>query len=504
MNNMNNMNNMNKKIYIIGLGAGSIDALTLQAYRLLQQGYPLYLRTERHPVIDLLKQEQITYSSFDYIYDRASNFDEVYAQIVDKLIEYAHSSETAIIYAVPGHPMVAERSVKQVRAKAAEQQINIEMVSSSSFLDDMFSTLDVDPNEGFILLDGLDFNQTLLDSRMHTIITQVYSQDVASEVKLILMDYYPENTIATVIRAAGVKDMEQKWQLPIYELDRIKEIDHLTAIYIPKGTQTEQYKSFGKLVEIVGQLRAPDGCPWDQEQTHESLRGYLIEETYEVLDAIDAGDMDNLAEELGDILLHIIMHALIAYEEGEFSIYDVIENISQKMVRRHPHVFTDMNVDSVTQVLDNWEDIKRQEKQDKLAKDDKHLDDDKPKSILHGIPRGLPMLMYAYKQQKKAAKVGFDWDDEQPVWDKIQEELLELKAASNHSQQTDELGDLLYAVVNLARFMDINPELALRNTCQKFERRFQYIEQAVIDNGLTFDDVDLDWMERHWQAAKKL
>jgi len=497
------MHKKDKKIYIIGLGAGSIDALTLQAYRLLKQGYPLYLRTERHPVVELLKTEQIAYTSFDYIYDQADNFDQVYAEIVDKLIEYVNSAKTAIIYAVPGHPMVAERSVKQIRAKAAEQQIDIEMVSSSSFLDDMFSTLDVDPNEGFILLDGLDFSQTMLDSRMHTIITQVYSQEVASDVKLILMDYYPENTLVTVIQAAGVKDMEQKWQIPIYELDRIKEIDHLTAIYIPKGTQAEQYKSFGKLLEIVKKLRDPDGCPWDQEQTHESLRGYLIEETYEVLDAIDNGDMDNLAEELGDILLHIVMHALIADEEGEFSIYNVIENISQKMVRRHPHVFADINVDSVTQVLDNWEDIKRQEKEDKLAKGDKHIDD-KQAGILDGIPSGLPMLMYAYKQQKKAAKVGFDWDDEQPVWDKIQEEIIELKAASNHTQQIDELGDLLYAVVNLARFKGINPELALRNTCQKFERRFQYIEQTVIDKGLTFDDVDLDWMERHWQAAKKL
>ncbi|OEF95761.1 nucleoside triphosphate pyrophosphohydrolase [Desulfuribacillus alkaliarsenatis] len=488
---------MERKLYIMGLGAGSLDALTLQAYRLLQKGYPIYLRTERHPVVELLNQERLAYKSFDYVYDEAENFDQVYVEIVQQLLNITMNSTTPIIYAVPGHPMVAERSVKQLREQAKSSGIEIELVSSSSFLDDMFNSLCIDPNEGFILLDGLDFDETLLDSRMHVIITQVYNQEVMSEAKLALMEYYPEDTMVTVIKAAGVKDLERIWTIPIYEIDHINDIDHLTALYIPKGSQLIQQKSFGQLVDIVKRLRGPDGCPWDQEQTHDSLRGYLIEETYEVLEAIDSGDVDNLMEELGDLLLHVVMHAQIAKDEGEFSIYQVIETIARKMIRRHPHVFQGDKVENVEQVLENWDDIKKQEKACKQA-------GEQVESILDGIPKGLPMLMYAYKQQKKAAKVGFDWDLESQVWDKLHEELKELEEAETTAQKTDELGDALYAIVNLARFMEIDPEQALHNTCRKFEHRFRYIEEQLKKEGLSFKDVDLEWMETQWQNAKKV
>lgn len=492
---------MSSKIYIMGLGAGAVDSLTLQAYRLLKMGYPVFLRTERHPVVDMLREDGIEFTSFDWIYDEAESFEVVYSEIVERLLEDVQAASTPVIYAVPGHPMVAERSVKLLREKATSVGIELEMVSSSSFLDDMFSSLSIDPNDGFLLLDGLALDDVMLDNRMHIIITQVYSQEIASEVKLILMDYYPNDTPITVIRAAGVKGQECIWEVPLFEIDRIKEIDHLTALYIPKGSELSQFKSFGKLVEIVRRLRGPGGCPWDQEQTHESIRSYLVEETYEVLEAIENGDMSNLAEELGDLLLHVVMHAQIAKDEGEFSIYQVIESISEKMVRRHPHVFGGDTVGNVDQVLSNWEEIKKQEKGNK---EPFHQVEESTKSILDGIPKGLPMLMYAYKQQKKAAKVGFDWDETAQVWDKVNEEIEELKEAASMESRSEELGDLLYAVVNLARFMGVEPEEALQKTCRKFEKRFRFIEQQLKEKGLTFAEVNLEWMENHWKKAKNV
>lgn len=485
----------------MGLGAGAVDSLTLQAYRLLKKGYPVFLRTERHPVVDMLREEGIAFSSFDSIYDKSESFDEVYHEIVESLLASVQGASLPVIYAVPGHPMVAERSVKLLREKATAMGLELEMISSSSFLDDMFSSLSIDPNDGFLLLDGLTLDDVMLDNRMHIIITQVYSQEVASEVKLVLMDYYPADTLITVIRAAGVKGQERIWTVPLFEIDRIKEIDHLTALYIPKGEEQTQFKSFGKLVEIVRRLRGPGGCPWDQEQTHESIRSYLIEETYEVLEAIEKGDMDNLAEELGDLLLHVVMHAQIAKDEGEFSIYQVIEAISEKMVRRHPHVFGGDSVENVDQVLSNWDEIKKQEKGNK---EPFHREDETTVSILDGIPRGLPMLMYAYKQQKKAAKVGFDWDETTQVWDKLYEEIGELKEADSKESRSEELGDLLYAVVNLARFMGVEPEEALQKTCRKFEKRFRFIEQQLKEKGLSFSEVNLEWMENHWKKAKNV
>lgn len=508
-----------KTIYILGLGAGSVDALTLEAYRLLKGDYPIFLRTDHHPVISLLEEEGITYESFDYIYEEAENFDQVYADIVSRLLVEIEKSETGIIYAVPGHPMVAERSVKMLRKQVEELGHTIKMVASSSFLDDIFSTLDIDPNDGFMLLDGLDLKLSALDSRLHTIISQVYSREVASEVKLLLMEYYPEDHPLIVIQAAGVPGLERRWEIPLYELDFIDEIDHLTALYLEPAPNLK--RSFGAFVEIVESLRAPGGCPWDQEQTHMSLRAQMIEEVYEVIQAIEADDMDNLAEELGDVLLHVVMNSVIASEGGDFHIYNVIEGISEKMIRRHPHVFGTDEIMTSDEVLVKWEEIKAAEKADRLEKSVQEEDisqsgqshnrvgglvesGDELQSVLSDIPDQLPALIHSYKQQKKAAKLGFDWDDIKDIWAKVEEEINELRVAETEEDKLEELGDSLFALVNLARAMKINPELALRQSNQKFARRFAYIENKVREAGLSFDQVDLAWMDQYWEEAKKL
>ncbi|MGI6605229.1 MAG: nucleoside triphosphate pyrophosphohydrolase [bacterium] len=251
------------------------------------------------------------------------------------------------------------------------------------------------------------------------------------------------------------------------------------------------------LVEVMAKLRGPTGCPWDKEQDHASLRRYLIEECYEVIEAIDAHDMNNLREELGDLLLQVVFHARLAEEAGAFDINDVVQGIVKKMIRRHPHVFGETEVGSSAEVLVNWQEIKKQEKEEAGKK----------AAILDGVPRGLPALLRAYKIQGRAARVGFDWPDANGAWEKVDEEISELKAAverGNHDAVSEELGDLIFAVVNVARFLQVEPELALTATTRKFEERFAFIEQAAAASGRSAADLSLAEMDNLWEKAKDL
>ncbi len=256
----------------------------------------------------------------------------------------------------------------------------------------------------------------------------------------------------------------------------------------------EKYE-FSDLVDIMKLLRSEQGCPWDREQTHESLKKYLIEETYEVLEAIDMNDKDKLCEELGDLLLQIIFHAQIAAEEGRFDINDVITGISRKMVSRHTHVFGQDKAETPDQVVENWEAIKKKEKGMNSQTE-----------VLKSVPSNLPALMRSYKVQQKAAQVGFDWDNIDDAFNKVLEEIHEFKdvyKSKNVARITDELGDVLFAIVNVSRFLNIQPELALTNTVNKFIRRFEYIETESAKAGKKLTDMKLEEMDELWNAAKK-
>ena len=250
------------------------------------------------------------------------------------------------------------------------------------------------------------------------------------------------------------------------------------------------------LVSIMEKLRSREGCPWDREQDHQTLKPYLIEESYEVLEALEEGDMDLLEEELGDLLLQIVFHSQIASESGYFNITDVITGICSKLISRHPHVFGDLRVDTADKVLINWEEIKREEKEEKSYTES-----------LMRVPKQLPALMKSYKIQGKAAKVGFDWDNVHGAMEKVSEELQELKLAlesNNEQNMNEEIGDLLFAVVNVARFLEIRPELALNNTIEKFIRRFNYIERSAEENGDNLQEMTLEEMDNLWNLAKKI
>jgi tetrapyrrole methylase family protein / MazG family protein len=262
---------------------------------------------------------------------------------------------------------------------------------------------------------------------------------------------------------------------------------------------------FERLVALQKRLRAPNGCPWDREQTHSTLRTYLIEEAYEVLDALETGDDSKFAEEMGDLLLQIVFHSQIATEEGRFTISDVIREIHEKMVRRHPHVFGTKRAKDTAEVLKNWEQIKARERREKSGESEKP-DCEDAASLLDGVPRGLPGTLEGLQLTKKAARIGFDWRDAQGIFDKIREECAELQHVLEHQDERrteEEVGDLLFAAVNLARFLRVDPEIALKNANTKFAQRFRAMEQLAAQSGRPLEKVPREEMESFWEAAKR-
>jgi tetrapyrrole methylase family protein/MazG family protein len=313
---------------------------------------------------------------------------------------------------------------------------------------------------------------------------------VAAELKMTLTAVYPDEHPVKLVHAAGTAD-ELIEDLPLYAIDRSQHIGLLTSLYLPPLDEGASFESFQ---EVIAHLRAPDGCPWDREQTHQSLRTHLIEEAYEALAALDAEDPAKMAEEFGDLLLQIVLHAQIASEAGEFGMADILKGIHDKLVRRHPHVFGDVEVDGVGRVLVNWERLKEKERQD---------NGEAAKGLLDGVPLSLPALIQAQEYQDRARRVGFDWPEIDGVLDKIREEIEDVKRSENIEELSAELGDLFFALVNLARWKKVDAESALRGTNLKFKQRFGHVERGAKAQGRALADLSLDEMEALWQAGKQ-
>lgn len=476
---------------IMGLGPGAYEALTIGALKELKNNKNIYFRTEKHPTVDFLKDEGIKFESYDHAYEKYDSFDDVYKYIAEDLITKIKDDED-LIYAVPGHPLVAEKSVVNLIELCKENNIQYEVLPAVSFVDAMMEALQVDPIEGVKIIDAFDMKNQILDKRVGTIITQVYNNFIASEVKLRLLEGYEDDTEIIFVRAAGVEGLESIRKIPLYELDWQEDIDYLTSIYIPKDLGNK--KDFQDLLDIIETLRNPGGCPWDREQTHESLKSALLEECYEVIDAIENKDEDALIEELGDVLLQVVFHASIGKEDGYFDIMDVIGGISNKMINRHPHVFGNEEANTSEQVLVNWDEIKKEEKGIKTLTEE-----------MQNIAKSLPATTRAFKVQKKAKKVGFDWDDVNCAMDKVKEELNEIKEVYNCEDKSiieGEVGDLLFACINVARFLEVDGELALDKTIKKFIKRFSYIENEAIKNNKNLKDMTLEEMDKLWEEAK--
>lgn len=479
-------------ITILGLGAGELDQLTMGVYRKIKEADHMFVRTKEHPVIEELEKEAIKYTAFDNVYEAHDTFEIVYETIANTLLEQAKGAE--IIYAVPGHPLVAERTVQLLLEKGEAANIEVRIEGGQSFLDPMFASLKIDPIEGFQLIDATSFERGQLELRQHLIFCQVYDAFVASDVKLTLMEILPDDYEVYIVTAAGTS-FEQVKKVSLYMLDHETELNNLTSVYVPPVKERASlYQQFDVLRAIIADLRGPNGCPWDKKQTHQSLKKYLIEEAYEVLEAIDEEDDDHLVEELGDILLQVMLHAQIGEDEGWFSIDDIIRTLAEKMVRRHPHVFGDTDVNNADEVIANWEEIKKQEKG--FVKE----------SVLAGIPKSLPQLMRAYEIQKKVGKVGFDWVDVQPMIEKALEEWQEFQQEvvnMDEKKMLGEFGDLLFAFVNIARHYKLDPEEALRSTNEKFMDRFLYMEAKVAEMNKEMQDLSLEQLDILWEEAKQ-
>ena len=348
------------KITIVGLGSGDISSISLKAYRILTSSDNIFLRTENHPVVDSLVEDGMNYRSFDYIYDKSDDFESCYDEISNIIISESQSDD--VVYAVPGHPCVAEKSVERLVRLSREKGIETEIISSTSFLDDMFVFLEFDPSKGFTLVDALDFNEKKIGLCNSLVFTQVYDRFIASELKLKLMDIIADDTDIIIFKAAGIKSLEKKISLKLYELDRYDfEFDHLSSVFVP-FPYAEKNQSMSGFVETIEVLRGENGCPWDREQTRESLMPQFYEELDEFRDAVRNNDIDNIIEELGDLLLHIVLQAQIGKEEELFDIDDIINGINEKIIRRHPHVFGEEEAFTKEDVNIIWERIKKEEK----------------------------------------------------------------------------------------------------------------------------------------------
>ncbi|WKY47342.1 nucleoside triphosphate pyrophosphohydrolase [Eubacteriaceae bacterium ES3] len=479
-------------IDIVGLGPGDPGQMTLKTLELLENEADNFLRTAVHPTVSFLELKGITYKSFDYLYEAESAFEHVYEQISDHLIKVAKTID--IVYAVPGNPLFGEETVVKLTEKAKQQGITYTIHPGVSFVDVTMNALEFDPVAGLKIIDA--FNLNGLECSGNLLITQVYNRHMASEVKLELMKIFdPEKRVALLINA-GIPEMEKSIEIPLYELDRVEEVNHLTSLFVP----AEENTGFVGVFEIVNKLLSEEGCPWDKQQTPESLRPYLIEEAYEVIDAIDKEDSENLAEELGDVLFQIVFHAILGEKKGQFNIHEVLSGINEKMIRRHPHVFLSQEEIEAKEVEVNWEAIKRAEKGLDQVDSVHEISDGFKK-----VPDSFPALMQAQKIQKKAAKVGFDWQKKQDALTKLTEEIEEFTMAvsqNDTSNMEEELGDLLFSMVNVARLYQINAEFALRKATKKFVARFKEMEKLARQEEKNFQDCDFETMNRFWNASK--
>ncbi len=487
---------MTSSITLMGLGPGDPNLLTIEAQQLLESSSEIYLRTIRHPVVEAFPRS-LQVHSFDSLYENLPSFDEVYKSIVEQILELGKRPQ-GVLYAVPGHPFVAEATCPEIVHRAQVDGLSIRIIEGLSFIEPTLTALGVDPLPHLAILDALELanhHVPLFPPDAPVLIAQIYSSEVANEVKLTLMENYPDEHPVRLVHAAGTARVNVE-ELPLYAIDQARSTGLLTSLYVPP---LESGTSFEAFQEIIAHLRAPDGCPWDREQTHQSLRTNLLEETYEALEALDADDPEMMREEFGDLLLQLTLHAQIANEYGEFNFTQVIKQIYEKIIRRHPHVFGDWKVTGVENVLQNWEKLKAEERHEE------HRGNGEPeKGLLDGVAHALPALSQAEEIQRRAARVGFDWPDTRGVVDKIDEECHELLNAEDLASRADELGDLLFSVVNLARRFEIDAESALRETNNKFRSRFAHIEKAARAQGKAISDLSLDEMEYFWQQAKKL
>jgi tetrapyrrole methylase family protein/MazG family protein len=483
---------MTARVVIVGLGPGPRNTVTQATLEAIERIDVQFVRTKRHPTADLMPRA----TSFDSLYDTLPTFEDVYREITEAVVAAA-LQHGEVLYAVPGSPLILESSVAQLRA---DSRIEVHVLPALSFLDLAWEALGIDPvNAGVRLIDGHRFALEASGERGPLLVAQVHADWVLSDVKLS-HESANGNEPVVLLHHLGLPDQRVEhttWQ----ELDRVLPADHLTTLYIPQMAEPVAGE-LARLHQLARTLR--EQCPWDREQTHDSLIKHLIEETYEVVDAIEALDADDPAtdeafiEELGDLLYQVEFHATIAEQQGRFSMADVARSIHDKLVRRHPHVFGDVVANSANDVVQTWDEVKREEKKSV---------DGAASSTFTGVAKSGPSLQYATKIQKRAADVGFDWPNADGAFEKIIEESAEIRqaVALNSDPETVrmELGDLLFSVVNLSRHLGHDAEQALRGASDKFRHRFEQVEQLALSRDIDLASAPLEQLDALWDEVKK-
>lgn len=464
---------------ITGLGSGILDHISVGAFRAFAEADAVVLQTDRLPCAAELRRTARGFYTLDRFFEDAEDFDALYESVADFIVKL--SADQNVVFGVIGG------IYQNGFLRALAEKTAFETIPGACFTCEALSFSGQYAPGPLLCAAARDLSALHPDASCGLVVTEIDNQLIASDVKLFLTEYYEDATPAVWVCGSSSKTF------PLYELDRQTDFGLGAALVLPplSGVARTRY-TFGDLLDIMDRLRGPGGCPWDLEQTHETLRQYVLEEAYEVADAVDRQDPAALADELGDLLLQVVFHAQIGKQRGDFNITDVISNICAKMIARHPHIFGEIRVRSSEDVLVNWEAIKRSEKG--IGSHTQAMED---------IPMGMSALMRASKIQKKASGAGFDWNSAADAFQKVLEEAREFEEAIHSGVMADaekEGGDLLFAAVNVLRLLNINPETALLRTNGKFIDRFRFVEQKA---GRDMEKMTLAQLDELWEEAKR-
>ncbi len=486
---------MAPRVVVVGLGPAGADLLLPAARAALERSATRFVRTARHPAVEELARQGIELTSLDAEYDAATEIDEAYRAIVRRVVEAADAAADhgPVAYAVPGNPVVAERTVELLHDAARSGTIALEIVPGLSFAELAWARLGVDPMQGARVVDGHALDGRALDGRAldgdgPLLIAQCDSELVLSDVKLALLERLDPTTPVTVLQRLGLPG-ESVRTVRLVELDRVVEPDHLTSLFVdaPGGGAAREV---ARLLALAERLRRPEGCPWDAEQTHHSVTRYLLEEAYEVVEAVEGLPSEAayaaLEDELGDLLYQVVFHAVMAEEAGAFTMADVARGIHDKLVRRHPHVFGDADADTSADVMRNWEQIKKDERG--------------TTSIVAGITPGLPSLLYTHKLLRKAESVGLAPGSRADAVMRLERAVETLRRADEPGVLEAGLGEVLAAAVVLARAAGVDAESVLRGWAARFRDRFVVLEQLAAERGLDFATLDPVTIHELWTS----
>ncbi len=456
------------------------QTLTRAAWDAVLHARTLYLQTKEHPSAKPVLEAKLPFVSMDDLYETAEDFDALNETIAARLV-----SEGDCVYAVMGDGCFAQ--LPAIEKAAKKKGFRVDVLPGVSYAKAAFPEVqDAQIFTARTLPKRVDPNVPLL-------VQELDSPIIAGEVKLSLSEIYPDDWPVTL--ATMQPDGHYSFRtFPLSELDRRRTLFAGSVLYVKPASFKERTRyGYYDLVAVMQRLRAPGGCPWDREQTHESLKGDLIEECYELNDAIDEQDDAHITEELGDVLMDVVFHATIADEQGRFNENDVADGIVKKMIYRHPHVFGSEKAESSADVLKRWDELKQKEKNQKTQKE-----------VLCAVPKRFPALMRSSKVQKRAAKVGFDWNGADEAMPKVYEELDELKAAMRgEGDLFEEAGDLLFAIVNVVRLLGLDAEQLLHDATDKFIKRFGRMEELAAADGRNLSELPLSEQDKYWEKAKK-